>query len=78
MRTQHFLQSGQVIKKSKLEKLENLFHLERWLKKTLTSYGVGFKDPCCAADTTKMPVVYNEVTARLERFDSVTGTWVAA
>lgn len=53
------------------------FDLLKWLKKSLIYLNVTNVDPCCdILDVTKMPVVYNEITGTLQRFDSVTKTYI--
>lgn len=64
----NYIPTGQI--KSYAQKLAktSMFSLEGWLKKTLNSFNVPNVDPCCPADTTTLPVRYNDDINQLEYY----------
>lgn len=82
MRPNYYIPSGLVSKKfdRKADHGQGLFSIDRWLKKLLLRLKVAFVDDCCplpAADQTDLPVRFNKVANRLERYNPDTDLWVA-
>jgi hypothetical protein len=77
MKTEYFLQSGQVITYTKDAKPNGLFSLTKWFKKMLLRYHVAFNDDCCdtTVDPTNSPIRYNQTTSHVQYYNYTNNTW---
>lgn len=78
MRTEFYIQQGQVIKYTTDNPPNSLFSLNKFVKRMLTRYNVPYVDTCCTIDPTNLPVRFNKTAGHIQYFDNVTQVWTNA
>jgi hypothetical protein len=77
MRTNYYIQQGQVITNTNDNPPNGLFSLTTFFKKMLSRFHVAFNDDCCdaTADPTNAPVRFNATAGHLQYYNYSNNTW---